>query len=981
MASPNSVLPPKDKEAQDSIYNPAEQAYLEGMATGHTSSGIDQAEAFANDPNNHDSAKPVREAESNPDENLSGGLYKPSPKGKRQKIVLKAVLKNKTALTAIITLVFGAGLGFSALLSPSLLIIHMKEIMVEKFDTSIGSVEARTGKLLNSQIGDSTAGLCAGKVTLKCKFSTMSKKQVANFKNAGITVLPEESNTLGGRTKPTSYVFNEKTITANDFAALSKSDPNFRTALRKAYNPKFAIFSGKAWKATAAFLGISKKPVDVSGATDEERMKKLNAAAENGDTGRAPKVAADFEDDDCTGANCATAAEKAKAYNDGISQVDADAKTPNAGKNAIEAAEESISAGKLSGFTSIFKLTGVVDDACQVYGAVNAVGYAAKTIRAVQLARYAMAFITLADQIKAGDSPDPADVAFMGGVLTEVAYDVGSTTKRIKSGAATDSFGFKYAAYGDTTASSSSMTLASRYLAGGGFVGQLIEVTNTITQVAGGGDRGVLRNTCKTLSNPWVQAGSIAGGIAMLFVPGANIGKIALGATTGIAFQVGLAILPSLLADIVAGTVTENITSEASGNAITGGSGKIMSDTLAGQTGNALMSAADASDYLNLNNKTVAMYAEDEKNSLSPLDPTSRHTFIGSIVSQLIPTVSSVSNVGSALTSLSSLLKTSFASIIPTTNAVTTAQSDAALKVCQDSDSLDAGYATDPFCNVIRGIPPKYLNKDPQLVIDQLGAQLSSTGIPTGAYKTFIEKCITNTDSPGYDSSGTFYPELAQDCMINDNNANYYLNWADQRIKEGMDDEEEADTAPVISNERPADTDDRGDGGWTLRNGVDYSTYNCDPRTQDIGMYTNPNTNITIRQCAVAFNAGSYGSLTDATGGQSSIVASVISGNVMDMFEAARVAGIELGISDGLRHAGGADYNDFSQHGRGLGIDIGNPRSGATICFRGGGWGTQAGAEAACSGNAAFAWLKANAPQYGFQNLKFEPWHWSMGES
>lgn len=28
-------------------------------------------------------------------------------------------------------------------------------------------------------------------------------------------------------------------------------------------------------------------------------------------------------------------------------------------------------------------------------------------------------------------------------------------------------------------------------------------------------------------------------------------------------------------------------------------------------------------------------------------------------------------------------------------------------------------------------------------------------------------------------------------------------------------------------------------------------------------------------------------------------------------------------------------------------------------------------------GSAAFAWMKANAGQYGFYNLPSEPWHWS----
>jgi len=782
MASPNSVLPPQSDEEQNRAHNPGELAYLEGMATGKVKSGVDQAEAYANDPKNHDN---IGDAEANPDDNINGGLYRPSAGGKKTKIVLKGLIKKKGAIAAIISLVFGAGLGFSALLSPSLLIIHMKEIMTEKFNTQLSSLDVRSTKLLNAKIDNATTGLCT-KVTIRCKFSTMSAKQVTNFKNAGIEVQPAEP-TNGTRTKPTGYVYKDKLIGAAEFAALSKSDPDFKAALRQAYNPKYAGFTGKAWNSMAKFFGVDKSPTTIDGETDEERMKSLNDTAQNGEENTsARKTAADLEaegcEEDCQG--------KADRTNTAANDIDVEGKSGAAARSAASTLS-SLAVGSLG---SAIKITGAVDTYCQAYGAVKAVGYAAKSVRAIQLARYAMVFLKAGDEIKSSEGLSPETATFLGGVLTEVTYDVSSTTRRIKNGAATDSLGYKFAAFGDTTASKNSMNIANRYLAGGGFTGQLIEFSNVLSNSFPGGKKNAAA-TCGTLANPIVQGGSLLLGAASLLIPGVNVAKVAVGAASGIIISAGLAVLPSLLSDIIAGTVTQDIDGEESGNAITSGSGKMMADTLAGLNGNALMTKADAVAYNNLQTETIASYGNDEKLALSPLDPTSKYTFLGNIVSQLLPTSSSISDGGSILASIGSLFSTSMASIIPKTNALTTEQYSKSLNVCQDEDSVDAGYATDPFCNVIRGIPPKYLNKDPMVVVSELlrdGYLSSAEELPTSKYQDFITKCIESTDAPGWASPDTgFNVDAAKECIISDTNANQYLHYMDRNVESGMADEVE----------------------------------------------------------------------------------------------------------------------------------------------------------------------------------------------
>jgi len=791
MASPNSTLP-KTPEEQDKLYNPGEQASLEKMGAGYVSSGTDQLESFANDPNN--ASKEVNDKEESPEqsppaswENKTSG----SQKGSRWQ-AFGTFVKKRGAIFGISGLLIGGGIGVSIFSGPTLLLVQFKEVMVDKFDTGLAFREARTGKLMKAQIDGATTGFCSKGLTIRCKMTTLSADQVADLKGASITVEPETPNIKdkGGevtRTKPTAYIFKGKRITAAEFASQSGPRTEFGKALRLAYNPKTGGFNGNAFRSVMERYGFSRKSANLSGNNNEERMKKLDALAKNGATGAAtPKVAADFEEL-CEGStDPCDPQERADKYNATLTDIDEDSASGRAAKNASSILGDI----PLKGIVSGTKITGIVDNYCTAYGAINALGYAAKTIRAIQLVRYASAFVNVADEIKATGNVSPETAGFMAGILTEVTIDATSTTRRIIKGSATDSLGYKFAAYGDTSANKNSMNIASRYLAGGGFTGELIEFSNIIANNFPGG-RKQASEVCGVLANPIVQGASIAVGLAALLVPGANVGKTIANAASSIVINAGLAVLPALLGDIVAGTVTSSITGEESGNAITSGMGKMLADGLAGLSGGALMSKPDALSYAGLQNQTIAAYAESDRETLSPLDASSRYTFLGSIVSNLIPTINTASQSGvGLLSSLTGVFSTSLNSVVPKTQALTTEQYEKSLEVCQDIDVRDGKYATDIFCNVIRGIPPKYLNKDPILVVDELirdGYLEESSEEPTQKYKDFISNCITSEESPGYGGATGLYEQAKVDeCIITDANANQYLNYADREVESVM---------------------------------------------------------------------------------------------------------------------------------------------------------------------------------------------------
>jgi hypothetical protein len=727
-----------------------------------------------------------------------------------------SLLKKKGPLLAIILTIFGGGVGIVGLASPSIVLVQIKEIMVNKFNAQFSSMDIRTTKMLTTKMG-TTKGLCSLVVSAKCRYSTMSEKQIKNFKKAGITVISDGNKNLLGRTKPKSLKFEGKTITAGrEFNAILKNNTKFRAAIRVAYNPKFAGFADNIWKYASGKLGISKTAADISGKTENEKLAKIQERTKN-PAAFDPATADQWPD--------------GKLKDDGVTaytpaEIDAhNAAARIASETANSLSDTTQSAMKsapsvLAGATSVInalKITGWMDNACTVYGAMRALGYAAKTVRAVQLARYAMIFLNVADQIKAGTAK-AKDVAYLGKIVTT---EVAASATSVKLGTATNSFGYRFAAYGKGGTMSDT---ASQYLAGGGLAGKLIKITSMINSTLGG----TPRRTCGILNNPFVSVGSLLAGLALFIVPGGapfNGWRAAAQVAAGMAFSVAAAYLPALLKDIVAGVLVDKSTvGEAAGEAIASGASGIMGTT-AQSGGNAPLTPAQAVAYSNLTKNILAQYAEEDRLTYSPLDASNSNTFMGKIVAQLVPYASNMSSLSGALSSVASLTTGSFASL---TSQTANASSLADFTMCQDYDyndikgnDTDIRVATDPYCNVTYGIPPEALTADPIDAIDDLIASGDidpETGDAIGDnYTKFLENCINRTRPMG-DSGQDNRDSDGSECLFGEKvdgttftNKNYYIHYIDQRVQAGLDDEEGLTDStipddPITPDPIPTDT-------------------------------------------------------------------------------------------------------------------------------------------------------------------------------
>ncbi|MEI7539768.1 MAG: hypothetical protein WCJ36_03330 [Candidatus Saccharibacteria bacterium] len=720
--------------------------------------------------------------------NVSGATSDKSRSGGRFKFA-----KKKGPLTAIILTLVGGGIGIGGLLSPGLLLVQIKEAMVGKFNTQLASMDVRTTKLLTKK---TTAGICGTVITIQCKYSTMSEKQVANFEKAGIKVASEEK-TIFGRTKPTSFEFEGKTIKASEFTSTISKDLKFRSAVKLAYNPKFAGFVDSIWNKVSTKFRISKAAEDLSGATDDEKLKKVQEEVKVGSSNLEDiKVGAQKPD------GTLYTEEEVKAAKAVVAEVEelTEDGTVSAASKFLKPTATAINA---------IKISGVADTACMVYNTVKATSIAAKAVRTLQLARYAMLFLGVADQIKAGTAKAD-DVSYLGKVLTTETKDESGALK-----SATDSFGYKYAAYNEV---GTMPTSATRFMAGGGLAGKMSNVMSLINSSTNNAPE----STCKFLSNPFIQIGSfIAGALAWLGAETVVLGAWDIAKLVGMgALTVASYALPSILDDIIAGVLVDKTTvGEDAGDAITSGASGIMG-TSAKYGGNSPMTPTEAAAYGNLTQSIVAQYNRDDSMNSNQFDITNDNTFLGKIVTILTPYISKMSSLSGVLNSVMSVTTGSIAVI---SSPITKASSSAEYSMCQDIDYRKLNIATDPYCNVIYGIPPSALQMDPIDVANYLinikdpsdpsgMATLpqidSATGSPIDIYNSyFIPNCINreiplgtsenDTDdgancsfgkdilirSGGTRADGSSYPAVYV------NNKYFYVHYIDQRVDSGMDGE------------------------------------------------------------------------------------------------------------------------------------------------------------------------------------------------
>ena len=976
MASPKSTLPNDEKEAQDSQYNPGEHHARKLNAAHDSIPGYDRANdglddhpisaGAASGVEPSDPTSEIRDAESNPSWISSYGGNK-TEKGRRLTGAnIKAILKKRGPLGLIGVIILSGGVGMFTLFSPVLLLVHIQQNLVDKFNTQNISATRRLDKIVvNKLTGTATSTTCS--VTeIGCRFSRPSNSMLKQFEKNGIVALDksgipiEMNNDPFPNTRPDKFEFTTKNgvkldpIEAKDFGKIIASNPEFRGAYHRSISLTYRLLDDSVFNGVAKLFSFSKKNNLNDSKNPEDLTSRIN---ENVKGDSAGTKAAAAGSDEIAGLLEKEAADSVK-------------KLAKSGKgNAI---------GLIAGGLCL---------------ASDIPGLIAKTARAYQMAqviKYGMIFLTAASMLKSGDI-SPEQAALLGGLLTAT----------VAGKSAMDSYGMKYALYGDNSPGSDSSY--KKFAPGGGVISTL----SSITQFTNSAPKDA---TCAVATNPATGTAIDVATSGTLVIPAINLaGGAILSDITGKVLPKVIEFImkePSVRANIaniakgLMGDLTKDLVGKDVGNALVSGASNMFGQ-VASAGGNVPLSIVDAIAYNKVTDEVNLAYAQEDRATLSPLDPTNSNTVIGSFVNQFVPYFSNLTTGSGILSTFGTVTSKSLGSIFNTTAKAATVQD---YSQCDDP-SLNDLYnqsnkvAAGPFCNILYGIPPKYLDMDPQQIVDDL-VQKGEVDKLTGEPKvdTSVAGDIASTFNSDSNSQGSLkdWMDLCGDgttkqavnCQIKDDRtAEYALYTIDRRLQRSIDNEDvyagDNQTAPATtaaSTARPANTKD-ANKGWTLNNDVDYSGTACDARTKDVGTYKNPDRGFTVRLCQViSFPSSSGASITNV----SNVVNSLVSTNVVNMFEAAKADSINLGISDGMRAKGHPAYTVGSQHSTGLAVDLGTPRGGLTICFIGsGGTGTQDASNVnACRarqdniGN-AFRWLEAHAAQYGYFMLRTEPWHWS----
>ncbi len=730
---------------------------------------------------------------------------------------------------AIVGIIVLLGL-ISGLLSPALLLVHFKETMLDKFNDQLSAMDLRAKAILKKKLTKNTIkGVCSP-ITIRCKYQSVSNRQIKKFEKAEITVNGDKK-TIFGRTKPESFEFKGKTIPADQLVNEAVKDPSLRSAINRGYNPKFYAFSDGIAKKVRTKLGL-RKTQNIT-ATDEEKIKeeiKKNASgeAEIGSSGEKVKK----KDPDCKS--------KCEYVGPGGTTIDED--TANRINNAVDeieakkgladaAGKTAVKSGLKGALTSTAFGLGAADSACTAWNILRLSAFAAKLYGQRQMIRYYYQFANLADEIKAGDAK-PEPVSAFGKIITSV---------NSQGKSATDSDGYKYAAYGDTfkpkefdsdADSKKQLTekaieanvLAnetSRYINGQIIPSNLF--ADFVGFISKGGSTATVDDTCSFIKS-WqgqtiVFGTAIAGAVVGFFTGGAtvSVGAVAQLAVTA-SISVAMAIITPKLMDLAKGElITGDENGNEAGNALTSGAGGFNSQASQGR-GLAVLNKDDAVAYSNLTKQVAAQYDEDERAELSPFDVSSKNTFLGSVVSQLIPYTSRLDTptqwIPSTLAFTSSLFS-------KTNTLVASADGSRVeeFESCPDPEYTERNLAADPFCNLRYGLSKKALDTDPEVVLDYMinnkyiSEDMETTDVgsstykdaltaeKSGEYKNFIENCIEREKSIGDNIGGG---DTGDECIQgskedSERNTMFRLFYIDSSINEGMDNGP-SDTEPTESS-------------------------------------------------------------------------------------------------------------------------------------------------------------------------------------
>ena len=655
--------------------------------------------------------------------------------------------------------------------------------VIDDLNDQVAALDIRNDKMMRVKLSsaeqDKALKGCT-KLSIRCKYRTLSDTQVKSFERQGIKV--NSSKTVFGRVFPESYTYEGRNLSATEFADLIRNDAKARLKFRSAINMKVLSVSDGKFQRAMDRLGISKKKPELSG-TDEERTKQLANPDRFGIPEGSKLVPATNEDG------------SPRLGPDGkpLYMIEGDTRVPTptyteAQKATFEAMRVPKSISRLSSQAiKSLNILGWYDMACSFKNLVGTAAVGAKLARYMSLAQYAMPIAALAYAWKANDITDKefqtlaefftdtdnrkmitdieaslkASGVSSGGGIGDITTIVEKPNPEFGTNVM-DSDLYKLSAYGDVPSSSAS---SSQYSLGMGAVSVLSAVGASASVMEnvlniGSGNKG-----CQLAQNWLVRgAGFIVGIVAGVFSGGTTIG-INVGVMAAISG--GFILVETILNNILTGSVVpdgiEGLPSEKAAATWTG-MAAIMGES-SRTRGMVPANKKGLAGYLAHQNQSKSEYLAIEKQSISPFDLSSPH----STISQVALAVNNYNpkSLTSIATLVPSLLSTSAQKVVLGGNV--SALDMQRFEKCDDPEYKEMDISADVQCNVRYIMYEEDLAQDPYEIVEWMEANKyievdSTTGLPPGYIppspqesSNLAQSLLDGFTSSFYDDRASYY--------------------------------------------------------------------------------------------------------------------------------------------------------------------------------------------------------------------------------
>lgn len=713
-----------NRETDDSVFDDIAKNYDKTADDSQENTNVGKAKNALND--NRDDAK---------DKEDSAGQWSTNVthQGRKEPFNLKSFAKKKGPLAALIAILGGGGILLTGFGAPAMLLMQITDIFTNNFNDAHTALSVRANANIGQKINkarNSFSETSDGKCGIVCKRTTMSDAMVRNLEAQGFKVTPEAGTGKFNRRIVQTLVFPDgrEVKNGNEFKAALK-EPVRAAAFNKVFNSKTRYFlNSKFGQTIKTKLGIN-KAYKLAGESKEKFTESFRKSL------GLPATAAEVKPN-------ATPEEKLKA----------------ASRTKIQTIADTI--GKLSG-----KPSSVVGVACFAYNTNRAVNASVKVAKYSAYAAYAMTFMNAAHKLKAADGKgiDPLVVSELGGILTYTASNKTNSdgsVNELYGLSATDSYGYKAAAYGDT--GTRPKYAKANSMESSGLLDILAGLTFFSAQTPEA--RQIAHTTCSAANNPFAAFAQCAPTLPTVFgYLGCVVVNTVSSAVIGQAIEAAMPLLIQTVVDMNVNKLDENTKGALAGDALYPGAAAILGGHAASY-GMKAGNKAEIKQYIALGDEVrkqdIAIAKIEAKES--PLDVSNQYSFLGSMVRNLNIASLTNANFTSGATLLASTIPRSLASLTTNTNAGTympVAENKANQYGNTECKALaSVGVDGDGYCMPAYTKDAEELNADIEANLNYMftnnyingdtGAPRTDT--PEGkVFQKFLDNCVFRTDAIG----------------------------------------------------------------------------------------------------------------------------------------------------------------------------------------------------------------------------------------